>query len=97
MDVTQQVETAKCPAKCREGLGQAIRWGTTGQAPQHQMDRCRAVAKQSGNAHQLIPLFPNQGGVDGTRDDVIKSAIGFGPIELVECLLAHIQACSGYV
>lgn len=50
-----------------------------------------AVRLRSDNAHQLIPLFPNQGGVNRARDNIIKSAIGLGPIELVEGLLARIE------
>ena len=91
MDITEQVKTAKRPAKRGERLGQAIRRGTTGQALQHHMGRRRAVAKRGGDAHQLIPLFPHQCSVDGTRDDLIESAIGLGSVQLVERLLAHIE------
>ena len=91
LDVAEERETAECSAQGSEGLGQTIRRGTTGQAPQDHMGGGRPVAQGGDDAHQLILLFPDELRIDSARDDVIERTVGLRPVQLVELSLSRLN------
>ena len=53
--------------------------------------RC-PVAQGGSDPDELIPLLANEREVNRATDDGIETPIGFGPVELGELLLTHVES-----
>ena len=77
----EEIETAECSAQGSEGLGGRSDGALL--AGRRKTTWAGAVRLQGGDdAHQLVPLFPNELRIDSARDDVIERTVGLRPVNL---------------
>ena len=90
-------EGALDPTNLPQREGETVLTGISAEAAEHHRSRYGAGADRGRQTQQVIPVVPNEGGVDATCDEGLQRRPGFRGAEGVETAVAQVGAGSGYV